>query len=513
MSDKPVVLVVLDGWGINMTKEGNAIASAHAPIYESLLRDWPHTQLRASGEAVGLPDGQMGNSEVGHLNLGAGRVVYQDSTRISKAIREGDFFKNPVLLSAMESVKQSKRTLHLMGLLSDGGVHSRLDHIFALFDMVKAQGITNVFFHAFLDGRDTPPASAIEHITALEEHFSKIGIGAIATVSGRYYSMDRDKRWERVQKAYEAMVMGEGIRKYSAIEAVKQSYEHNRTDEFMIPTVILEPKKNCPLATMRGGDTVIFCNFRSDRAREITRTLTDPEFRGFKRQMFPKLSSFVCLTTYDETFDLPVAFAPVRLTNILGEVLSSHGLRQLRIAETEKYAHVTFFFNGGEEPPFPLEDRILIPSPRDVATYDKKPEMSAREITDALVKHITSGQYGFILANYANPDMVGHTGVLEAAIKAVEVLDECLGRVLRAAQEAGAHVLITADHGNLEIMSDPSTGQPHTAHTTDPVPFIVIGKMVNLRNEGLLADVAPTVLDLLGIEKPTEMTGRSLISK
>jgi 2,3-bisphosphoglycerate-independent phosphoglycerate mutase len=400
-----------------------------------------------------------------------------------------------------------------MGLLSDGGVHSRFDHIFALFDMVKTQGITNVFFHAFLDGRDTPPSSAIEYITTLEEHFSKIGIGAIATVSGRYYSMDRDKRWERVQKAYEAMVMGEGIRKYSAVEAVKQSYEHNRTDEFMIPTVILEPKKNCPLATMRSGDTVIFCNFRSDRAREITRTLTDPEFQGFKRQMFPKLSSFVCLTTYDETFDLPVAFAPVRLTNILGEVLSSHGLRQLRIAETEKYAHVTFFFNGGEEPPFPLEDRILIPSPRDVATYDKKPEMSAREITDALVKHITSGQYGFILANYANPDMVGHTGVLEAAIKAVEVLDECLGLVLRAAQEAGAHVLITADHGNLEIMSDPSTGQPHTAHTTDPVPFIVIGKKVNLRKDGLLADVAPTVLDLLGIEKPAEMTGSSLIIK
>jgi 2,3-bisphosphoglycerate-independent phosphoglycerate mutase len=323
--------------------------------------------------------------------------------------------------------------------------------------------------------------------------------------------MDRDKRWERVQKAYEAIVMGAGIRKYSAVDAVKQSYEHNRTDEFMIPTVILEPKTKRPLATMRGGDAVIFCNFRSDRAREITQALTDPEFQGFKRQTFPKLSSFVCLTTYDETFDLPVAFAPVRLTNILGEVLSSHGSRQLRIAETEKYAHVTFFFNGGEEPPFPLEDRILIPSPRDVATYDKKPEMSAREITDALVKNITAGQYGFILANYANPDMVGHTGVLEAAIKAVEVLDECLGRVLRAAQEVGARVLITADHGNLEIMSDPSTGQPHTAHTTDPVPLIVVGEKVNLRKDGLLADVAPTVLDLLGIEKPAEMTGSSLI--
>jgi 2,3-bisphosphoglycerate-independent phosphoglycerate mutase len=511
--NKPVVLIVLDGWGINTTKEANAIAEARAPIYESLLRDWPHTQLQASGEAVGLPDGQMGNSEVGHLNLGAGRIVYQDSTRISKSIREGDFFKNPVLLTAMESVKQSERTLHLMGLLSNGGVHSRLDHIFALFDMVKAQGITNVYFHAFLDGRDTPPSSAIGFITALEEHFSKIGIGAIATVSGRYYAMDRDKRWERVQKAYEAMVMGEGIRKYSAVEAVKQSYDHNRTDEFVIPTVILKPKTIRPLATMRDGDSVIFCNFRSDRAREITRALTDSEFQGFKRQMFPKLSSFVCLTTYDEAFALPVAFAPVRLTNILGEILSSHGLRQLRIAETEKYAHVTFFFNGGEETPFPLEDRILIPSPRDVATYDKKPEMSAREITDALVKHITSGQYGFILANYANPDMVGHTGVLEAAIKAVEVLDECLGRVLRAAQEAGSYVLITADHGNLEMMSDSSTGQPHTAHTTDPVPFIVIKEKVNLRKGGLLADVAPTVLDLLGIDKPADMTGSSLILK
>ena len=512
MSDKPVVMIVLDGWGINTVKEANAIAEARAPIYEGMLRDWPHTQLQASGESVGLPDGQMGNSEVGHLNLGAGRIVYQDSTRISKAIREGDFFRNPVLLSAMESVKRSGRSLHLMGLLSSGGVHSRLDHIFALFDMVKAQGITNVYFHAFLDGRDTPPSSAMEFITALEEHFSKIGIGAIATVSGRYYAMDRDKRWERVQKAYEAMVMGEGIRKYSAREAVKKSYEHKRTDEFMIPTVVLNAKTNRPLATMQTGDSVIFCNFRSDRAREITRALTDSEFQGFKRQIFPKLNPFVCLTTYDETFALPVAFAPVRLTNILGEVLSRHGLRQLRIAETEKYAHVTFFFNGGEEPPFPLEDRILIPSPRDVSTYDKKPEMSAREITDALVKNIASGHYGFILVNYANPDMVGHTGVLEAAIKAVEVLDECLGRVLRAAKEAGAYVLITADHGNLETMSDPSTGQPHTAHTTDPVPFIVT-KEVNLREGGLLADVAPTVLDLLGIEKPAEMTGSSLIIK
>jgi 2,3-bisphosphoglycerate-independent phosphoglycerate mutase len=511
MSDKPVILIVLDGWGINRNKEGNAIALAQAPVYRGLINDCPHTELRASGEAVGLPDGQMGNSEVGHLNLGAGRVVYQDSTRISKAIREGEFFKNPVLVSAMESARQSGGTLHLMGLLSDGGVHSRLDHIFSMFDMVKAHGITNVFFHAFLDGRDTAPSSAIEFIAKLEDHLVKIGIGKIATVSGRYYAMDRDKRWERVQKAYEALVAGEGIRKYSASEAVDQSYENGRTDEFMLPTVILDLKTHRPLASIKDGDTVIFCNFRSDRAREITRALTDRDFQGFKRDLVPKLSSFVCLTTYDETFDLPVAFAPVRLTNILGEVLSVIGIRQLRIAETEKYAHVTFFFNGGEEPPFPLEDRVLVPSPRDVATYDKKPEMSAREITDKLVEHILSREYGFILVNYANPDMVGHTGIIEAAIKAVEVLDECLGKVLRVAQETGARVLITADHGNLEVMKDPVTGQPHTAHTTDPVPFILVGEKVKLRDGGLLADVAPTVLDLLGIDKPAEMTGKSLI--
>jgi 2,3-bisphosphoglycerate-independent phosphoglycerate mutase len=344
----------------------------------------------------------MGNSEVGHLNLGAGRIVYQDSTRISKAIREGEFFQNPVLISAMEKVKGTNSALHLMGLLSGGGVHSRLDHLFAMFDLVKAQGITNVFFHAFLDGRDTPPSSAIQYIRQLEGHLARIGVGLIASVSGRYYAMDRDKRWERVQKAYEVMVAGEGIRKFSAIEAVEQSYEHDRTDEFMIPAVIIDPKTNKPLATIRNNDAVIFCNFRSDRAREITRALTDPEFQGFKRRMVPELSAFVCLTSYDETFDLPVAFSPVRLTNILGEVLSRRAIRQLRIAETEKYAHVTFFFNGGEEQPFPLEDRVLVPSPRDVATYDKKPEMSAREITAQLVDRIASRQYGFILVNYAN---------------------------------------------------------------------------------------------------------------
>jgi 2,3-bisphosphoglycerate-independent phosphoglycerate mutase len=495
-----------------MSKEGNAIASAETPVFAGLLREFPHAELLASGEAVGLPEGQMGNSEVGHLNLGAGRIVYQDSTRISKAIRDGEFFHNPVLLSAMETVKQSGAKLHLMGLLSDGGVHSRMDHIIAMFDMVKAQGITNVFFHAFLDGRDTPPSSAIQYITQLEEYLAKIGIGKIASVTGRFYAMDRDKRWERIQKAYEALVMGEGIRKYSALDAVQQSYDHNKTDEFVLPTVLLDRKTNRSVATIRDNDAVIFCNFRSDRARELTRSLTDPEFAAFRRNQVPKLSSFVCLTAYDETFKLPVAFEPVRLVNILGAVLNAHGVRQLRIAETEKYAHVTFFFNGGEEEAFSLEERVLVPSARDVPTYDKKPEMSAREITDKLVEHITSRQYGFILANYANPDMVGHTGVIDAAIKAVEVIDECLGRVLAAAKEEGMVVFITADHGNAEIMLDPSTGQPHTAHTTDPVPFIIVHKNARVRDAGILADVAPTVLDFMGIEIPAEMTGKSLIS-
>jgi 2,3-bisphosphoglycerate-independent phosphoglycerate mutase len=511
MADKRVVLIVLDGWGINKKNEGNAIASAHTPVYKSLMQDYAHTELQASGEAVGLPDGQMGNSEVGHLNLGAGRVVYQDSTRISKAIKEGEFFRNPALLAAMDSAKRSGGKLHLMGLLSDGGVHSRLDHIFAMFDLAKAQGLTQVFFHAFLDGRDTPPSSALSYIAQLEERLTKLRIGEIATVTGRYYAMDRDKRWERVQKAYETLVLGEGVRNHSAVDAIKQSYEQGKTDEFMLPAVILDKTTNAPLALIGDGDSVIFCNFRSDRAREITRALTDASFDGFKRSVVPRLASFVCLTTYDETFNLPVAFLPVRLTHILGEVLSAQGVKQFRIAETEKYAHVTFFFNGGQEPPCLLEDRILIPSPRDVATYDKKPEMSAREITDNLVKHITTQQYGFILANYANPDMVGHTGVIEAGVKAVEVIDECLGRVLRAAQEGGAVVLITADHGNIEMLADTSTGQPHTAHTTDPVPFILVKKNVKLHNGGILADVAPTVLDLMGIEKPVEMTGKSLI--
>lgn len=512
MTGKPVILIVLDGWGISLSKEGNAVAAARAPIYDSLLKNHPHTLLQASGEQVGLPEGQMGNSEVGHLNLGAGRIVYQDITRITKSIRDGDFFKNPTLMTAMATAGKNHSALHLMGLLSDGGVHSHINHILAMFDMAKAQGLSRVYFHAFLDGRDTPPSSALAYIEQLENHLAAIGIGRIATVSGRYYAMDRDKRWERVQKAYEALVMGEGIRKFSAADAVKDSYEHKRTDEFMLPTVILDQRTNAPLGTMADGDAAIFCNFRSDRAREITRTLTDPSFDGFPRRQFPKLADVVCLTTYDETFNLPVAYPPVRLTHILGEVVSGQELRQLRIAETEKYAHVTFFFNGGVEEPFPLEDRVLIPSPRDVATYDLKPEMSAREVTDELVKRVRSKKYPFILVNYANPDMVGHTGIIEAAVKAVEVIDECLGRIMKAAQEAGAVVMITADHGNLEVMTDQTTGQPHTAHTTDPVPFILVGEKAGLRDDGCLADVAPTVLRVLRIPQPAEMTGKSLIA-
>lgn len=511
MTEQPVILIVLDGFGINHRTEGNAVAAAKAPFFESLFRDQPHTELHASGEHVGLPDGQMGNSEVGHLNLGAGRIVYQDITRITKSIRDKEFFSNPVLLSAMEQVRQNDSTLHLMALLSDGGVHSHIDHVLAMFDLAREQGLQQVVFHAFLDGRDTPPSSALGYIARLEGHLEKIGMGRIATVMGRYYAMDRDQRWERVQKAYEAMVAGEGIRKLSAEEAVKDSYENQRTDEFVLPSVIMDPGTGRPVATISDRDAVIFCNFRSDRARELTRSLTDPAFDGFVRDRLPKLAAFVCLTSYDETFGLPVAYGPMRLTHILGEVLSDRGIRQLRIAETEKYAHVTFFFNGGREQPFALEDRVLIPSPRDVATYDQKPEMSAREVTDEVVQRIRSRKYGFILINYANPDMVGHTGVLSAAVKAVEVLDVCLSRIKDAAQETGARVAITSDHGNLEVMEDSVSGQPHTAHTTGPVPFIILGQSTGLRSGGCLADVAPTVLQLLGIEQPAEMTGKSLL--
>jgi 2,3-bisphosphoglycerate-independent phosphoglycerate mutase len=508
---KPLALIILDGWGITEKSEGNAIAAADTPNYDRLLANYPHSALGASGEGVGLPDGQMGNSEVGHLNIGAGRIVYQELTRISKAISEKTFFENEVLLAAMAHARSNGAALHLAGLLSDGGVHSHNTHLYALLEMAKEQGVDKVYVHALLDGRDVPPANAREYIEDLEKRFIEIGVGVIATVMGRYYAMDRDKRWDRVERAYNAMVFGEGLKATLASGAVAQSYEKGETDEFVQPTVIID-KSGAPVATVKDGDAMIFYNFRPDRAREITRAFVDDDFDGFTRKPgFPKIH-YVCMTQYDKTIEAPVAFKPQVLTNTLGEVLSKNGLQQLRIAETEKYAHVTFFFNGGVEPPNPGEDRQLIPSPR-VATYDLKPEMSAYEVTDAVLEEINRHKYDVIILNYANPDMVGHTGVMEAAVKAVAVIDECLGRVVDAVLAKDGRVLVTADHGNAEQMVDPDDGQPYTAHTTNPVPLIYIDKANQTASleAGRLEDIAPTMLMLLGIDQPAEMTGRNLI--
>jgi 2,3-bisphosphoglycerate-independent phosphoglycerate mutase len=507
---KPLVLIILDGWGISDKREANAIALAHPAFYESLVREYPNTLLDVSGEAVGLPAGQMGNSEVGHLNIGAGRVVYQDLTRINRAVRDGSLRKNPVLLGNLRRLENG--TLHLMGLLSDGGVHSHIEHLFHLVEIAREQGIPRVAVHVFLDGRDTPPKSGIEYVSRLEAKLSEFNLGSIATVTGRYYAMDRDQRWERVQKAYDAVVLGEGARRPSAIEAVRESYAAGVTDEFMLPAVISDSQGR-PGGTIRDGDGVIFFNFRADRAREITRALTDPEFTGFERRAVPRLAFFVCMAAYDERLPLPVLFPSVPLNGILGEVLSARGLHQFRTAETEKYAHVTYFFNGGEEKPFPLEDRLLIQSPKDVATYDEKPEMSARELTRKVLERIRSGRDDVIIMNYANPDMVGHTGVLEAAIQAVKVIDDCLREVITEVRRAGGTVILTADHGNLEQMVD-EKGNPHTAHTTNPVPLILVdSRKPALRSGGIHADIAPTMLKLLGVPQPEEMTGRSLIKE
>lgn len=506
---KPIILIILDGWGINPRTEGNAIALARTPVYDSILNEYPHTTLDASGESVGLPEGQMGNSEVGHLNIGAGRVVYQDLTRIDKAIRDGDFFKNPALRECMERTKAATGRLHMMGLLSDGGVHSHINHLFALLDMTKQEGVKEVYIHAFLDGRDTPPTRGMEYLRALQDYLNDKGNGTIATISGRYYAMDRDNRWERIEKAYNAIVAGEGMTATDPVGAIEKNYKEGITDEFVLPTVITD-KGGKPVATIRDGDGVLFFNFRADRARELTRALTHVEFDGFQRKIFPSLAAFVSMKVYDDKIPLPAAFNTNRIENIFGEVISKIGIRQFRIAETEKYAHVTYFFNGGDEKPFPGEERLLIPSPKDVATYDQKPEMSAYEVTEKFERRIRSGEYGFILVNYANPDMVGHTGVLEAAIRAVEVIDECLGRALSAARETGSIAVITSDHGDIEQMIEYDTGKPHTAHTTHLVPFIITQKGLRLR-AGLFADVAPTLLELMGIEKPAEMTGTSLI--
>ena len=508
-----LILVILDGWGINTRKEGNAIALAKTPVYNSLRDEFPHTILDASGESVGLPEGQMGNSEVGHLNIGAGRVVYQDLTMINKAIKDGDFHKNPVFLETFRKVKASSGRLHLMGLLSDGGVHSHIDHIFALLDLAKKEGLSDVYIHPFMDGRDTPPHSGAGYLKSLQDYMNKSGIGKTATVTGRYYAMDRDNRWDRVEKAYNALTSGEGLTATDPVKAIETSYAGGVTDEFILPTIMVD-SAGSPVATIKDGDGVFFFNFRADRARELTRALTQPDFNQFNRKVIPSLCSFATMKLYDASMPHPSAFNSIKLTNILGEVVSKSGLKQFRIAETEKYAHVTYFFNGGEEKSFPGEDRFLIPSPKEVATYDLKPEMSAYQVTEELEKRIRSGEYGFILVNYANPDMVGHTGVLSAGIRAVEVIDECLGRVLAAVRDVNGIACITSDHGDIEQMIEYDTGNPHTAHTTNLVPFIVTKKGIQLRpGTGIFADIAPTLLDLMGIEKPAEMTGTSLIRK
>lgn len=511
--DKPVVLTIMDGWGLRTDREGNAIALAETPNVDSYRERFPFTRLKASGEAVGLPEGQMGNSEVGHLNMGAGRVVYQEFTRISLAIRDRTFFQNPVLLEIINKVKENNSSLHLLGLVSDGGVHSHIEHLYALLELAKEEGLKKVYIHALLDGRDVPPANAKEYLTALKAKMKSLGVGEIATVSGRYYAMDRDNRWDRVEKAYRAFVYGEGEEAANSLHAVERAYEKGLTDEFVNPTVILN-QEGTPRGLIQDKDGVIFFNFRPDRAREITRALVDKDFNYFERGENHPQVFFVCFTQYDITIDAPIAFSPEDLRFTLGEVLSLQGFRQLRIAETEKYAHVTFFFNGGVEKPFEGEERLLIPSPQ-VSTYNLKPEMSAYQVTDKVIEKIREGRYQVIILNYANPDMVGHTGILEAAIRAIEVVDECVGRVVEEVLSRQGVVLLTADHGNAELMIDGKTGQPHTAHTSNDVPFYYISKncQVELYEGGGLPDVAPTLLEVLGLEKPVEMTGISLLKK
>ncbi|MBD1401178.1 2,3-bisphosphoglycerate-independent phosphoglycerate mutase [Pelovirga terrestris] len=506
MTPTLVALVILDGWGKNDSCVGNAVCQARTPVMDRLVAQWPHAHLSASGRDVGLPDGQMGNSEVGHLNIGAGRIVYQDLTRISLAIEDGSFFSNPALSAVCAQTAHSGKKLHLLGLVSDGGVHSHISHIDALVNMAGQAGVTQICIHAFMDGRDTPPSSGRGFLADLEQRLQQLGAGRIATVTGRYWAMDRDNRWDRVERAYRAMVEGVGTQVDSAEAAMEQAYAAGQTDEFVEPCIIGAP------ATIDDGDGVIFFNFRADRAREITRALTSVNFDSFERRKVPQLASYVCLTEYDETFNLPVAFATESYPAILADVLANAGLRQLRIAETEKYAHVTFFFNGGVERAWPGEDRVLIPSPQEVATYDQKPSMSAFELTDEMLKRVATGNYQFIVLNFANCDMVGHTGVLSAAIEAVETVDTCLGRVVDAVTAAGGALLITADHGNCEQMTD-AGGQSHTAHTSNRVPLVLVDPQRPKQPlaDGILADLAPTVIELLGLEQPPAMTGRSLL--
>ncbi|MDY4414434.1 MAG: 2,3-bisphosphoglycerate-independent phosphoglycerate mutase [Ruminococcus sp.] len=503
MSKKPVALIIMDGFGYNPEDYGNAIKSANTPNIDKYMKG-ANTIIGASGLDVGLPDGQMGNSEVGHTNIGAGRIVYQMLVKISKSIKDGDFFKNQVLLDAMNNCKEKNSSLHLMGLLSPGGVHSHMEHLYGLLEMAKKNGIDKVYVHAFLDGRDVPPSSASEYMAEAVAEINKIGVGSVATISGRFYAMDRDNAWDRVEKAYNALVMGEGVQETDPVQAIKNSYANGVTDEFMLPTVV---DKN---GMIKENDSVIFFNFRPDRARQLTRTFADPDFKGFERKKGYFPVHFVCMAQYDASMpNVSVAFPPEQLKMTLGEYLSKLGKTQLRIAETQKYAHVTFFFNGGEEKQFEGEDRILIKSP-DVETFDMKPEMSAFEVTDAVVDAINSDKYDVIILNYANCDMVGHTGVFEAAKKAVEAVDTCVGRMVDAILAKGGVALITADHGNADKMYEPD-GSAFTAHTTNPVPFIVVGEDCELRDGGVLADIAPTILQIMGVPQPAEMTGKSLI--
>ena len=512
MSKKPTVLMILDGFGLNEKTEGNAVAQAKKPVIDGLMRDYPWVRGNASGMAVGLPDGQMGNSEVGHLNMGAGRIVYQELTRITKEIMDGTFFENEALLKAVENCKKNNSSLHFMGLLSDGGVHSHNTHLYGLLELAKRNGLEKVYVHCFLDGRDTPPTSGKGYAQELSAKMEELGVGKIASVMGRYYAMDRDNNWDREKLAYDALTKGEGLTAACGVCGIQESYDRDETDEFVKPTVAVEDGK--PVATIQDGDSVVFFNFRPDRARQITRAFCDDDFKGFDRGARKDLC-FVCFSDYDPTIpNKLVAFKKVSVTNTFGEWLAANNMTQARIAETEKYAHVTFFFNGGVEAPNAGEDRILVNSPK-VATYDLKPEMSAYEVCDKLTEAIRSGKYDVIVINFANPDMVGHTGVLEAAVKAVEAVDECVGKAAQAVKDMDGTLFICADHGNCEMMIDYETGEPFTAHTTNQVPFILVNydPAYKLREGGCLADIIPTLIQIMGKEQPAEMTGKSLLIK
>lgn len=512
MSKKPIVLMILDGYGLNEKHEGNAVYEARKPVMDKLMKECPFVRGNASGLAVGLPDGQMGNSEVGHLNMGAGRIVYQELTRITKSIEDGDFFQNSEFLAAVENCRKKGSALHLFGLVSDGGVHSHISHIYGLLELAKRNGLKKVFVHCFLDGRDTPPSSGKEFVARLEEKMKELGVGKVASVMGRYYAMDRDNRWDRVQLAYSTLTKGDGLKNSSATDAIQASYDEGKTDEFVVPCSITE--NGTPVGLIKDGDSVIFFNFRPDRAREITRAFCDDDFQGFAREKRPDLV-YVCFTDYDETIpNKLVAFKKETITNTFGEFLAANGKTQARIAETEKYAHVTFFFNGGVEEPNPGEERILVKSPK-VPTYDMQPEMSAPQVCDKLVEAIKSGKYDVIIINFANPDMVGHTGVEAAAVRAIEAVDACVGRAVDAIREVDGAMFICADHGNAEQLVDYETGEPFTAHTTNQVPFILVnaGSQYGLREGGCLADIAPTLIELMGLKQPAEMTGRSLLIK